>query len=111
SGPISAVQSSNISQLALPAARNLSKIDESLANATGEVDVIVQLSEPPLAVANGENARRVGGRFNRAQQIAHSAKVRAEQDALHAQLLALGGREIGRVRIAYNAVIVRIAAE
>lgn len=111
SGPVSAVQSSNISQLALPAARSLSKIDESLANATGEVDVIVQLSEPPLAVANGENARRVGGRLNRAQQIAHSARVRAEQDTLHAQLLALGGREIGRVRIAYNAVIVRIAAE
>jgi len=86
------------------------KIDRSLLNASGPVDVIVQLSGEPLAVANGPDARREGGRLNRAQQIAHSQKIRSDQDAVLAKVIALGGKEIGRVRIAYNAAIVRIDA-
>jgi subtilisin family serine protease len=84
------------------------KLDQSLAGTRGTVDVIVQLSGQPLAVMNGVDARRGGGRLNRVQQIAYSQQLRREQDAVLSRVLALGGKEIGRVRIAYNAAIVRI---
>ena len=86
------------------------KLDSSLLNAKGTVEVIVQLSGEPLAVANGRDSHVSGGRMNRAQQIAYSNKLRSEQDAVLARIIALGGREVGRVHIAYNAAIVRIDA-
>jgi len=86
------------------------KLDQSLARSRGSVDVIVQLAGQPLAVMNGVDARRGGGRLNRVQQIAYSQQLRRAQDAVVSRVLALGGKEIGRVRIAYNAAIVRIDA-
>lgn len=87
------------------------KVDPALANAKGEVDVVVQLAGAPLAVANGRNAKTIGGLLSKAQQRAHSGTLSRSQDAMLARLLALGGREIARTRIAYNSVIVRIDAE
>lgn len=87
------------------------KIDRTLLGTRGPVDVVIQLSGQPLAVANGPDARRVGGVMSRAQQVAHSQKIRRDQDALLAKVLAMGGKEIGRVRVAYNAAIVRVDAE
>ena len=92
------------------ASPELKRIDRSLLEAKGTVDVVVQLSGEPLAVANGQDARLSGGRMNRAQQIAYSQRLRREQDAVLARVLALGGKEIGRVHIAYNAAFVRIDA-
>lgn len=86
------------------------KIDPALSGVKGEVDVIVQLAGQPLAVANGQNAKRLGGLLSHAQQRAHGATLARDQDAMLARLLALGGREIARTRIAYNSVIVRIDA-
>jgi hypothetical protein len=68
------------------------KIDRSLLNASGPVDVIVQLSGEPLAVANGPDARREGGRLNRAQQIAHWQKIRSDQDAVLAKVMRSAAR-------------------
>jgi len=48
--------------------------------------------------------------MSRAQQITHSQQIRRDQDALLAKVLAMGGKEIGRVRMAYNAAIVRVDA-
>jgi subtilisin family serine protease len=56
----------------------------------------------------GENSLREGGGMNRAQQIAYSTQITRAQDALAAKIAALGGKEVGRVRIAYNAILVRI---
>ena len=86
------------------------KLDQSLAGTRGAVDVIVQLTGQPLAEMNGVDARRSGGRLNRVQQIAYSQQLRREQDAVLSRVLALGGKEIGRVRVAYNALMVRIDA-
>ncbi len=86
------------------------KLDSSLLNAKGTVEVIVQLAGEPLAVANGPDSHISGGRMNRAQQVAYSSRLRREQDAVLARVLALGGQEVGRVHIAYNAAIVRIDA-
>ncbi|MGE0581905.1 MAG: S8 family serine peptidase [Steroidobacteraceae bacterium] len=97
------------SSLALAAPVQASrKIDPALAGAKGEVDVIVQLSGKPLAVANGQNAKRLGGLLSKAQQRTYGATLARNQDAMLARLLALGGREIARTHIAYNSVIVRI---
>src|SRR5262245_38691999 len=89
---------------------HLQKIDRAILDTQGPVDVVVQLSGDPLAVANGPDARISGGRMNRAQQIAYAQRLRREQDAVLAKVLALGGKEIGRVLIAYNAALVRIDA-
>jgi len=48
--------------------------------------------------------------MSRAQQVEHSAKVRRDQGATMARIAALGGTELGRVRVAYNALIVRVDA-
>lgn len=101
----------DLSRLTISSPTTVAKIDDSLASASGAVDVVVQLAEAPLAIANGENAKRVGGRLSRGQQIAHSERLRARQSETLSRILALGGQELARVRIAYNAVIVRIDAE
>ena len=106
----------DVSRLALPSARTvaspraLDKIDASLQSATGEVEVVVQLADEPLAVANGPDSRRVGGKMSRSQQMAYSANLRNRQAQTLARIMALGGKEVARVHIAYNAVIVRIDA-
>ena len=86
------------------------RLDRSKFPTSGPVEIVVQLSDPPLAVANGEDSHRFGGVMNRGQQIAHSRLVREQQDEVLSKILALGGTEIGRVRIAYNAAIVRVDA-
>ncbi len=88
----------------------LQKIDRALLGTQGPVDVVVQLAGDPVAVANGPDARVAGGRLNRAQQIAYAQKLRRAQDAVLAKVFALGGKEIGRVLMAYNAALVRIDA-
>lgn len=100
----------NGAQLHVPAALSEQKIATSLQNANGQVDVVVQLSGAPLAVANGEDSKHVGGRMNRGEQMAFTRDIKTHQDALLQKILALGGQEIARVRIAYNAVIVRVDA-
>src|SRR5438128_7404217 len=61
------------------ASPQLRRIDRSLLDAKGPVDVVVQLAGVPLAVANGVDAHTSGGRMNRGQQIAYSQKLRREQ--------------------------------
>jgi subtilisin family serine protease len=92
------------------ASPQLRKIDRSLLDSTGTIDVVVQLAGDPLVVANGPDAHARGGRMNRAQQMAYSQKLRRDQDAVLARVARLGGKEIGRVQIAYNAALVRIDA-
>ncbi len=94
--------------LALSSPTTALRVDPSLRDAKGTIDVVVQLPDAPLAGAMSENALREGGGLNRAQQVAYSAKITAAQNALSAKIAALGGKEVGRVRIAYNAILVRI---
>jgi subtilisin family serine protease len=105
-----ATRAVDLSRLAIGGGTIAKRIDPALLKAKGSVDVVVQLAGVPLALANGENARREGGLLNRAQQVAHSQSIRKSQDDVLARVLALGGQEIARVRIAYNAAIVRIDA-
>src|ERR1700753_4112189 len=52
-----------------------SKISNALAGATGQIDVVVQLTGQPLALANGQDAKHVGGRFSHAEQVAFTRDV------------------------------------
>jgi minor extracellular serine protease Vpr len=100
----------DVSRLAIGNPSLVPRLDPALLESDGSVDLVVQLTGVPLALANGENARRAGGLMSRAQQMAHSQSIRQSQDEVVAQIIALGGREIARVRIAYNAVVVRVDA-
>ena len=101
----------NAAQLHLPAAAAASsKISTALQGASGQVNVVVQLSGAPLAVANGVDSKHVGGKLSRGEQMAFTRDIQTHQDALLQKIMALGGKEVARVRIAYNAVIVQVDA-
>jgi subtilisin family serine protease len=111
--PVAAQQAGgpvNVSRLKLSTPAGIDKVDASLGNASGEVEVVVRLAGEPLAIANGPNSRRVGGVLTRTQQTEHSARLRMAQTQTMARIAALGGTELGRVRVAYNALIVRVDA-
>jgi len=102
------IDMADVSGLAVTNAQGRPRMDRSEFPTSGSVEIVVQLSDPPLALANGADSRRIGGVLNRGQQINHSAMVRQRQSDLLSKIIALGGTEIGRVRIAYNAAIVRV---
>ena len=79
-------------------------------SSTREIQVVVQLSTPPLAAAQGPNAKRVGWRLGAGQQQQYTQGLGREQDALAAQIANLGGRETARMNKALNALVVEIDA-
>jgi minor extracellular serine protease Vpr len=97
----------SIDQLVLPAG---AYVAPSLRAASGSVDVVIQLTGPSLAQAMGPNAKRVGGRLDRAGQRAHLAAAKASQNAVSRMVAGLGGKELGRVSKALNAVIATVDA-
>ena len=92
-----------------PASR-LADATSMAALKTGKVDVVVKLSDAPLAVAQGAAAKQRGGMMNRTQAQAYLQGLGARQDGVMAQIRALGGVEQARVSRALNAVIVSIDA-
>lgn len=76
----------------------------------GTVQVVVRLTDAPLALAMGANAKQGQGLMSLGQRQAYMASLKSKQDALMAQVRALGGTELGRVGKAYNAVIVSAPA-
>lgn len=99
----------DVSGLALPSPE-AATVDPALLRAKGEVEAVVGLADSPLAVAQGKNAKRQGGKLDKAQQRAYLADLARKQDGVMAQISGLGGRELGRVSKALNAVIVSIDA-
>jgi minor extracellular serine protease Vpr len=77
---------------------------------TGIVQVGIKLSDAPLVVAVGQNAKQTGIVMTAAQQQAYLAQLKQKQDAVMAQVAALGGVELGRVSKAHNALVVSVNA-
>ena len=77
---------------------------------TGRVQVAIKLQTPPLVVAVGVSAKQTGITMTAAQQIAYLAQIKQQQDAVMAQVTALGGTELGRVSKAHNALAVSVDA-
>src|SRR6266702_97157 len=99
---------SDVSNLLLPPGSDTTGPSPSFLTARGELDVWVKLVDQPLAVVQGPNAKKAGGRLDAAQQRAYLQQLRQKQDSLMAQIQNLGGREIARVSKAYNAIAVAI---
>src|SRR5271163_3361597 len=71
---------------------------------TGRVQVVVRLSDPPLTVAAGPNAKQTGITMTAAQQQAYLAQLKQKQDAAMLQLAGLGAVDLGRLKLATNAL-------
>src|ERR1051326_906466 len=89
---------------------NGASVDSRLLAARGEVQVVVRLADVPLAVAQGEGAKKLGGKLNRAQQRAHVAGLSQKQDDLMRAVGGMGGRELSRLSKSLNAVILKVDA-
>jgi minor extracellular serine protease Vpr len=74
----------------------------------GDVQVIVRLTDPPLAAVVGENAKRTGIQMSSAEQRAYVAQLHRAQDSVMQTIAAYGGRELARVSRAHNAIAVSI---
>jgi subtilisin family serine protease len=75
---------------------------------SGPVQVAIKLSDPPLVVQVGANAKQTGIRMTAAQQQAYVAQLVAKQDAIAGQITALGGTVLARITKAHNAVVANI---
>lgn len=100
----------DVSDLLIPDGPVSVDVDPQLAQATGEVQIVVRLVDAPLAAANGKNAKQLGGKLNAAQQRKYLDQLAQKQNALMSQIRNLGGSELGRVSKAHNAVLVAIDA-
>lgn len=79
------------------------KVPSSLS---GPVDVVVRLSDPPLAAVAGN--KRTGWRMTPAQQRAYVQQLQQKQSALMNQISGLGGTRLASTTKAYNALVVSI---
>jgi len=107
---IGAQQAPDVSQLALPGGPVQTNVIPRTLALGGDVQVVVRLSDVPLAAAQGKNAKKGGGRFNAAQQRDYLVQLGQKQDTLLAQVRSLGGRDSARLRKALNAVVVTVPA-
>lgn len=82
----------------------------AIAKPEATVQVIAQLTDPPLAIAVGANAKRLGTKMTLAQRQSYMAALKSKQDSVAASIVALGGKELARVGKAYNGVVVAIDA-
>ena len=95
----------NLAALTLPAPVTTER-PSMLRQQTGPVQVAVRLADPPLALALGANAKRLGIKMTLAQRQAYVANLKAKQDALMGKISALGGTEVTRLTKAYNALVI-----
>jgi subtilisin family serine protease len=107
---VKAQEGPDVSQLAVPGAPVQTNSAPLALGTGGNVQVVVQLLDPPLAVANGKNAKQLGGKLNAGQQRDYLNQLRTKQDAVLAQIGALGGNEIARLSKALNALVISIDA-
>ncbi|MGA2599025.1 MAG: S8 family serine peptidase [Bryobacteraceae bacterium] len=78
---------------------------------SGQVQLAIKLSDPPLVVAVGANAKQNGIAMTAAQQNAYLAQLKQKQDVAMSQIAALGGVELGRVSKGHNAIVISIDAK
>lgn len=107
---VQAQQPVSVDSLALPSPVLAADQGSKLRQQSGAVQVALRLSDPPLALAVGANAKRLGSSMSLAQRQAYMAGIKSKQDSLAAQVRALGGRELARVSKAYNALVISVDA-
>lgn len=86
------------------------KLTERFA-AQEELEVVVQLQAPPLAVVASRQRERFGVQLSGVEQAAYAAQLTSQQNAFVAAAARLGAKEEARLTKALNAVVVRIPAQ
>lgn len=86
------------------------KLTERFA-AQEELEVVVQLQAPPLAVVAARQRERFGVQLSGVEQAAYVAQLTSQQNAFVAAAARLGAKEEARLTKALNAVVVRIPAQ
>src|SRR6267378_2948989 len=107
---VGAQQAPDVSQLALPEGPVQTNATPRTLGLGGDVQVVVRLSDVPLAAAHGRNAKKAGGRLSPAQQRDYLVQLDQKQDTLLAHIRNLGGRDPAKLSKALNAVVVTIPA-
>src|SRR2546425_3681226 len=105
-----AARLADASALAVQGRVQAAAVDPRLVSSKGTVEIVVGLVDAPLTVVHGRNFKQTGGALNAGQQKAYLRQLAQKQDALMGQVRGLGGRELGRVSKALNAVMISIDA-
>jgi subtilisin family serine protease len=85
-------------------------VEPSLLSATGTVTVSLELADPPLAEAVGENAKQDGAELSPAQQRSHVAALASRQQSVLDRAEALGADEVITTQVASNLVVLEVDA-
>ena len=83
-------------------------VDPELSQTTGPIQVVVQLTTAPLAVAYGVNAKQLGGKLSPSQERDYLHQLANSQDTVMSQIRSLGGQELGRLSKVLDALIINI---
>jgi len=109
-------------RVATPAGIVINRVDPRLRGKSGQVEVWVSLEQNSVAeqgvalaessaVATAEGGERVRSmRAVRQGMAEHRQRITESQGAMANSISSLGGRELARVRVAHNAIAVRIDA-
>ena len=103
--------SDDVSALKVPQGAVLDTAPPSPASLSGEVQLVVTLDDPPLALAVGEGAKQQGSKLNAVEQKNYLRRLERKQDDLAAQAGAFGGKEVTRLTKSLNAVVVTVDAK
>jgi subtilisin family serine protease len=85
-------------------------VEPSLLSATGTVTVSLELADPPLAEAVGENAKQDGAELSPAQQRSHVVALASRQQSVLDRAEALGADEVITTQVASNLVVLEVDA-
>jgi subtilisin family serine protease len=97
----------DLSSLMVPAGTVVDARAPLLAQRKGEIQISVRLTGKPLAAVAGS---KDGTMWSRSRQNAYLASLETAQSAVMSQVVALGGKEVVRLKKAHNALIVSIDA-
>ena len=93
-----------------PRPLTLAKVAPALLIAQGQVTAVVRLTDPPLTVAVGKNAKKLGAKIAAAGQRAIVAGLLKKQESIVAAVTQSGGKINARLTKALNAVVVTVDA-
>jgi subtilisin family serine protease len=88
--------------LARPA---LQKIHPSLRAPGLQANVLIRLQDPPVVARLGRNAKQLGYKLSRNEQLAYARQLRAKQTEVATLIQAGGGHVVGYLTASQNAVL------
>ena len=91
---VSAQVAPDVSELALTGGPAVTSSRPGVFGLRGEIQLVVQLVDAPLAVAQGRNAKQAGGRLSPVQQRDYLIQLAQKQDTLLSQIRSVGGRDL-----------------